>query len=209
MGQTRLDLRIDVFEEENQLAKALPDLKPSELVEAVLQEFRELEYLSGSSADYKLLRAEDGEPLDDEDELRHQIGENGRLIMVEEEKPLPPGTARPSRPIYLRDTVIGNVYKLHWLPAIIGRPDKNQPHNEWVAVDLERYKTGLRVSRRHAQISEENGQFFISAMSRNPTLVKDAAGDMVPVTGEKRPLHNGDIIHLERSNIALKFIIRE
>jgi hypothetical protein len=32
---------------------------------------------------------------------------------------------------------------------------------------------------------------------------------MTPITEEKRPLQNGDIIHLERSNIALKFIIRQ
>jgi len=207
-SQRRLDLRIDVFEEKEQLAKALPNLTPPELVESILQEFRELEYLSGSPSHYKLLQAEDESPLDDEIALRHQLQDGSCLIMVEEEKPLPPKTARPAHPIYLREMAEGDVYKLHWLPAIVGRPDKNQPHNDWVAVDLERYAMGLRVSRRHAQITEENGQYFISSMSRNPTYVKDSEGNVTPVTEEKRPLHNGGVIHLERSNIALKFIIR-
>lgn len=208
-SQKRLNLRVDVFEKTDQLALPLPSLTPPEFVEAILQEFRELEYLSDSPANYRLLKASDQSPLAAEEKLAQQLAVGERLVLVEEESPLPNGTSQPSHPIYLREQITGKVYKLHWLPAIVGRPDKNQALNEQVAVDLERYKTGLRVSRRHVQITEKNGQYFIHSLSRNPTSIKDDEGNMTPVTEEKRPLQNGDIIHLERSNITLKFIIRQ
>ena len=45
-GQTRLNVRIDVFEKADQRALPLRELTPPQLVEAILQEFRELEYPS-------------------------------------------------------------------------------------------------------------------------------------------------------------------
>lgn len=208
-SKKRLELRVDVFEKTDQLALPLPSLTPPEFIEAILQEFRELEYLSNSPADYTLLKADDRLPLAAEEKLNQQVNNGARLVLVEEEVSLPSSTKQPTHPVYLREQVSGKVYKLNWLPAIIGRPDKNQALNDQVAVDLERYKTGLRVSRRHAQITEKDGQYFIHSLSRNPTALKNSAGELVPVTDEKRPLQDGDVIHLERSNIALKFIIRQ
>ena len=208
-SQKRLELHVNVFEKTEQRALPLPSLTPPEFVEAILHEFRELEYLGDSPTDYRLLKGADQLPLEAEEKLSQQIVNGERLVLVEEEAPLPSSTRRPTHPIYLREQVTGKVYKLHWLPAIVGRPDKNQALNDQVAVDLERYKTGLRVSRRHVQITEKDGQYFVHSLSRNPTSLKNSEGDMTPITEEKRPLHNGDIIHLERSNIALKFIIRQ
>ena len=207
-SQARLDVRIDVFEKPLQWAKPLSTLTSLELVEAILQEFRELEYLSDSPADYHLVYAEDQKPLDDEADLSGQLANEARLVLVENEQPLPQGTERPAQAIYLREQTTGKVYKLHWQPAIIGRPDKSQPNDDWMAVNLESYKTGLRVSRRHAQITEKNGSYYVHSMSRNPTFLRDSGGNTIEVTDEKRPLENGDVIHLERSNIALKFIVR-
>lgn len=208
-NQKRLDLQIDVFDKTSQWAKPLPTLKPTELVDAILQEFRELEYLSSSPTDYNLVQAGDEETLlQASEQLSQQIADKSHLKLLEVEKPLPKNAKRATDAIYLRELTTGKVYKLHWLPAIIGRPDKNQALNDWIAVDLESYKTGLRVSRRHAQITERDGRYFIESMSRNPTLVKDAEGNVAVVSGEKRPLEHDDVIQLERSNIALKFIIR-
>jgi hypothetical protein len=208
MSQARLDLRIDVFEKTNQRALALPNLTPPELVEAILQEFRELEYLSSNPADYLLLNAKDKTPLDPESQLQQQSLDGGQLILFEKELPLPAGTKRPSHHLYLREQASGKVYKLHWQPAIIGRPDKNQPYNEWIAVSLESHPAGLRISRRQAMITEEGGQYFIESMSRNPTSIKNSEGKTIPVAANKQPLHPGDIIYLDRSNIAFKFIVR-
>ena len=209
-NQKRLDLRIDVFDQLAQWAKPLPTLKPPEFVDAILQEFQELEYLSDTSADYRLVPADDeAASLQEDVQLAQQVANESRLKLLEVERPLPPGTKQPSQAIYLRDVASGKVFKLHWLPAIIGRPDKNQPHDDRIAVDLESYQTGLRVSRRHAQITEQNGRFIIESLSRNPTTVKNEEGAVEEVGDKKRPLQHGDLIQLERSNITLKFIVRQ
>jgi hypothetical protein len=207
-SQSRLELQVDIFEKAGQRALALPDLTPPELVDSILQEFRELEYLSDSPADYQLFKAADKSPLDNENQLQSQVSNAERLVLVELMAPLPPGTERPSDKIYLRELSSGKVYKLNWLPAIIGRPDKNQPFDDRLAVNLETFETGLRVSRRQAMITEENGQYFIESMSRNPTSIKNGEEQIIPVTSKKQPLHPGDVIQLERSNVALKFIMR-
>ncbi len=207
----RFDLSIDIFGNKNEAAKALSNLTPPELVEAILQEFRELEYLSDNPKDYVLLikDKENGYPrLEDTKSLKQQPINKKRLILVETKKQLPKGTTQPPQHIYLREQTSGKVYKLHWQPAIIGRPDKNRPHNERIAANLETYETGLRVSRRHAQITEKDGKYYLAGMSRNPIFIKDTAGNIRPVTEKKQELHNGEVIHLERSNIALKFIVR-
>jgi len=208
-SQTRLDLRIDVFEAENQWAKPLASLTPPELIAATLQEFRELEYLGSDPDDYVLLKKADQKPLDPEKPLQKQLGNEAHLVLREREQPLPEGTKRPSRPVYLRDQSSGNLFRLDWLPAIIGRPDPNQPHNDWLAVNLEMYPTGLRVSRRHARITEKDGRFYINSLSRNPTILKKADGSETPIGDKLAPLDNGDVVFLERSNISLKFIERE
>jgi len=204
----RLDLRVDVLDKKDQRALALSNLTPAEFVEAILREFRELEYLSDVPADYQLLKAEDKSPLEAQNQLQQQVANNSRLLLVETRPPLPPDTRRPSQDIYLRDQTTGKVYKLNWLPAVIGRPDKNQPHNEWIAVNLESYQAGLRVSRRQAMITEQNGQYFVESMSRNPTAIKKENGELIEVGAAKQPLSPGDSIFLERSNVSLKFIVR-
>lgn len=208
-SQTRLDLRIDVFEEKNQWAKPLASLTPPELIAATLQEFRELEYLSGNPDDYLLVKKDDLSSLDSEEPLQNQTPNETHLVLLEQERPLPSGAIRPSHPLYLRDQVSGKVFKLDWLPAIIGRPDPNQPHDDWLAVNLETYPTGLRVSRRHAQITEKDGRFLIQSLSRNPTILKKADGSEHPIGEQPTPLGNGDTVFLERSNITLKFIERD
>jgi hypothetical protein len=207
--QTRFDLRIDVFEEEDQWAKPLPSLKPAELIAATLQEFRELEYLSGNPNDYLLVRKEDMTPLDPVEPLAAQLSNGASLVLLEQERPLPLGTKRPSHPIYLRDQTSGKVFQIPWVPAIIGRPDPNQAHDDWLAVNLESYPSGLRVSRRHAQITEKNGRFYIHSLSRNPAIIKKADGSETAVSEAPAPLSNGDTVFLERSNITLKFIERD
>ncbi len=208
-SQTRLDIRIDVFEKEDQWAKPLSSLKPPDLISSIFQEFRELEYLSGDPNDYFLVNKADASPLDPDESLNSQVSNNAHLVLQEQEQPIPPRTKPLSNPVYLREQTSGKVYKLHWTPAIIGRPDSNQVHDDWLAVNLETYPTGLRVSRRHAQITEENGRYYIKSLSNNPTIIKDESGDDKPIGNTPTPLANNDVFFLERSNISLKFIIRE
>ena len=205
---SRLELRVDILDKKNQRALALSNLTAAEFVQAILREFRELEYLSDAPADYVLFRASDKSMLDAAGQLQPQVTANERLVLVEARPALPAETRRPAQNIYLRDLTTGKVYKLNWLPAVIGRPDKNQPYDDWIAVNLEAYQAGLRVSRRQAMITEDSGRYFVESMSRNPTAIKRESGELVPVDTAKQPLNHGDVIFLERSNISLKFIVR-
>jgi hypothetical protein len=212
---TRLELWIDVFDKTVQKALALADLKPPELVAAILQEFREVEYLGDDPAQYRLLKAADRTPLDDESKLSGQLQGGERLVLVENEVPPPEGTRTPSQPIYLREQGSGRSHRIAWQPAIIGRVSENMSDNEWVAVDLKSSPTGLRVSRRHVRLSEDDGKYFIEALSSNPVqlvpvaFVQENREGSLAVTEGKQRLYPGDIIKLERSDISLKFIVRE
>ena len=208
-SQTRLDIRIDVFDLEEQWAKPLSSLKPPELISAIFNEFRELEFLSGDPDEYLLVNKEDGSPLNADESLKSQIANNAHLVLKEQDHSLPSGAKPLSSPVYLREQTSGQVFKLHWMPAIIGRPDSNQAHDDWLAVNLETYPTGLRVSRRHAQITEENGRFYIKSLSNNPTIIKNESSEDKSISETAAPLADSDILYLERSNISLKFIVRE
>lgn len=229
----RLELQIDIFTLKQQRALVLPTLTAAELVLAILQEFGgrqlpensagttaakqapapekllRLEYLGDNPSDYQLLRADTRQPLDSAIPIGEQLFAKERLTLMESELPLPNGTARPRRPAYLRDQSSGKVFKLHWLPAIIGRGDPSQPHNDRIAVNLAAHAAGQRVSRRHAQIGEAGVQFFIERLSPNPTAIKDTKGRRIQLGEEQHLLRNGDVIILEGSQIALEFIVRE
>ncbi|PKO23708.1 MAG: hypothetical protein CVU38_02440 [Chloroflexi bacterium HGW-Chloroflexi-1] len=209
-SQKRLDLRIDIFEKTDQQALALPELKPPQLVETILQEFRELEYLGDTPADYRLVRAADGYPLDDETPIGQQgLQEGARLRLEEIDLPLPEGAGRPSQPIYLREPRMGQAYRIHWQPAIIGRASERQPLNELVAVDLKSYTTGLRVSRRHVKLTEQDGVWYAENLSGNPaSLVPQDGSAAIPLGARRQALHPGDALRLDRSDLALKFIVR-
>jgi hypothetical protein len=210
--QTRIELFIDVFEHKNQRARVLRGLKLSELIESILQEFHEIEYLSDTPADYELVRASDGTPLDEHQPIGRQPqlnNGNNHLILTEKTWPLSAGMQRPAHLLYLREQPGGNVYKLHGVPAVIGRVSQQQQGTEPVVVDLAAHGAGLRVSRRHAQIIEEAGRYAVESLSSNPTVVQDSSGNRTPLPlNTRHPLQSGDLIHLERSDIMLKFIVR-
>jgi hypothetical protein len=203
----RIELQIDVFDLAAQRALALSALTPPQLVAAVLEEFRELEFLGDDPSSYQLLKAADRSPLDDSAAVGDQLGGGDRLILAERVAPPPAGARPPSKPVYLREQTSGKVFRLDWQPAIIGRPDRGQEQNELVAVDLAGHPAGQRVSRRHAQIVESDGVFFVEPLSPNPTVVRDGQGNALPAQ-KRQPLRHGDVVFLENSQIALKFIVR-
>ena len=208
-NQPRLELRIDVFDQVAQRAIALATLLPAELVAAVIEEFREIEFLDSDPTHYQLLTAATRAPLDEQVPVGEQLAAGERLTLVEREQPSPTGTQRPSRPIYLREQGSGAVYKLNWQPAIIGRADTTKKDNQQVAVNLSTHTAGQRVSRRHAQIIESNGQFYVEQLAQNPTVVKDGQGATTRVERNRCLIRNGDTIVLENSQIALKVIVRD
>ncbi|MCG8346237.1 MAG: FHA domain-containing protein [Chloroflexales bacterium] len=208
-GQSRIELFVDVLAEKNQRALVLPNVTVTELVEEILQEFRTLDHLSDLADDYQLLKVRDRSLLDPSAQIGKQLANHDHLVLVEHEPPLPEKTRRPTKHLYLRDADTGKVYKLHWQPAIIGRPENTQQQKSVISVDLTGHERALRVSRQHAQISEENGQYYIQRLSQNPTTIKDEQGATIVLDMEKRPLQPGQIIYLDNSRIALTFLVRE
>jgi hypothetical protein len=203
----RLDLRIDIFESTAQRAQVLPTLMPAELIAEILQEFADLEYLGKSANDYVLQKAENHALLDESLALAQQVGQNDHLALADRDVPIPNGTQRPTQNAYLREQNSGHVYRIHWVPAILGRPDRALPDENRLCVNLEIFRTGMRVSRRHAQISQEQDIFYLEGQASNPTLLQRGS-QTTAVTVDKVPLLNGDLILFERSNLTLKFIVR-
>jgi hypothetical protein len=209
MSSPRVNLKIDVFEKTNQTAHALKELTPLQFIASILAEFRELEYLSDNPSDYRLVRADTGAPLDNNYALADQTWDDMHLRVEELDSYLPEGCERPSQPIYLRELRSGKAYKIHWHTAIVGRSSEGQPFNRRIAVDLRNHPTGLRVSRRHLHLEEDGDKYILDIVSNNPvTLIRDSQEVISGVTHGRIPLHNGDTIRLDRSEIQLKFIVR-
>lgn len=104
----------------------------------------------------------------------------------------------------LREVQSGVSFHLPWQPAIIGRISADPEHNKLLAVNLENFSNGQRVSRRHAQITEQNGRFYIESLNaQNSTMLNE---DTVPLQ-QKQCLNDGDIIYLPNSDISMIIII--
>ncbi|MBE2237811.1 MAG: hypothetical protein IAE81_08480 [Caldilineaceae bacterium] len=209
-GKDRLELKLDVLDMPGQRASALMMLSPQELIAATLQEFGEVERLGIDPADYELLELKSGNALDEKPlgELFGKDAKDVHLQLVEKRPATPRGAQPATEAIYLRELGTGRVFRLHWLPAIIGRPDRNLPDNQLLAVNLEALAAGLRVSRRHVKVIAQSGQYFVQRMSGNPALLRRASGEAVSLLDNSRtPIAAGDVIVLERSQIALKFLV--
>lgn len=205
---SRLEIMLDLFDLKNQRAKPLENLTPAEFITATLDEFSEVEYLSNRADQYQLVNVADGQLLKDDLSLGEQIRNNAHLAIIDRQVPIPP-KARPMRKdVYLREMGTGTVYKLHWQPAIIGRSDKNVGQEAFLITNFETLPLGLRISRRHASISEHNGHYYIKQLSRNPTQIKRADGSTDALEKDAQTIRHGDHIKLERSGIDLKFIER-
>lgn len=207
--QSRIDLRIDVMDLRDQHALVLPALKPPELVGAILAEFHgDVEYLGENPAEYRLVRAADGAALDGETPVGKQAADGDRLALHEVDLAAPADSRPLSQNAYLRELASGRVYKLRWQPAIVGRRSEDAPANELLSVDLGGYPTGLRVSRRQVSITEKDGQFFVENLSKNPVSVRRGEETTLPIETRAQRILPGDVIDLERSDIQLRFIVR-
>lgn len=210
--EDRVELIVDVFENKGQMAKVLRSLSIRDLIDEILIEFEDdLVYLDRQSPWSYSLRRKDGEkPLALSQTIaEHHLSRGTELVFEELPVPLPPAAAPMPGDVYLvyrrqTDADKNRAFKLNWQPAIIGRPDALMQHNDLLAVDLESFPTGLRVSRRHAQIKESGGRYYLECLTNNPLWINDAQVNL----GESQELQDGDQIHLVRSDISLTFVSR-
>lgn len=205
----RLELTVDVFDLVRQRAQVRPECAPSQLIQAILDEFHTtVEWLDSSADRYQLLRAQTLAPLDETTPLGQQLRPGDRLVLCETELPLPPDARPPSQPVYLRELHTGRTYPLHGLPTLVGRPGLDSSAHARLTVDLGDYPNGLRVSRRHVRLTEENGGYWIELLANNPvSLVRSGEPVVELALGKPHRLTHGDEFLFVRSAIQLQFIV--
>jgi hypothetical protein len=199
-----IELSFNVFDQSGQRARVRLSLTISELIVEILREFDEGKqsdaemyalYLNKGSIPLPRSRtlAQLDVQLNDELEFKHLGGSRRTLIPKEQQA-------------YLLEDSTRRVYEILWQPALIGRPDIDPDHNELLAVNLASHRFGKRVSRRHAQILLEGGQYYIeNQSSHNPTFLND---DPTPLAG-KQLLKQEDRIRLGKSQIVLTFFLTQ
>lgn len=96
----------------------------------------------------------------------------------------------------------GQVFSIEWQPAIIGRPDAQDPTSaETIAVNLGTFEAARSVSRKHARITEQDGQYYLEGMAKNnPTYLNDES----LMFGEKRGIKSGDLIRVGKIELVFQ-----
>jgi pSer/pThr/pTyr-binding forkhead associated (FHA) protein len=198
-----VELSIDVFDVTGQRAKVRRTLTVRGLIDEILREFDDLDrrtpdvygiFMKGASKpvsrDQTMIQLD----LQNQDELVFKyLRQSVRKKIV----------GAPAA--YLREESSDRLYDILWQQAIIGRPDADPVHSELLAVNLETYPNGQRVSRRHAQIVEEGGHYYVESLSpSNPTFLNN---ETIPIA-ERRLLRNGDRIRIGHNLFTLTFLIK-
>lgn len=73
---------------------------------------------------------------------------------------------------YFRVEGDGRTFPLAWQPALIGR-STDQASASQLAVDLKDLDQSKTVSRQHAQVTENNGEYLIQRLADNNQLIVD------------------------------------
>jgi hypothetical protein len=106
--------------------------------------------------------------------------------------------------VFLLDQAALTEYDVTYWPAVLGRRDRSDPaRNKLLAIDLEGAEVQPTVSRHHACITEQDGQFFIEALQDNNPLY--ANGQRLEPR-YKHPLSTGATLQL--GTIKLSFNVR-
>ncbi len=210
MARLVVTISSDLFDNPEQEASVRENLPVRTLIEETLKEFNLPE-----DALYALRIESSGKLLDPEKTLEQQGIRTGARLVFSRERRAPRretalrGSASRvlfstnKRP-YFREDSRGDIFNIDFQPAIIGRPDHSNPASrELLAVNLEGYEGAKSVSRYHARLTEEGGQFYIESLAEhNPAYLN---GELVRV-GDKRVMYPGDKLRI--GQITLTFGLR-
>ncbi|GAB4546938.1 MAG: hypothetical protein OHK0023_07390 [Anaerolineae bacterium] len=207
MTRTVITIISDLFDSAEQEASIRENLQIKTLIEETLKEFNLPE-----DALYALRIESSGKVLDPERTLEQQNIKTGERLLFTRERRAPRreavvagGASRailtgPRRSFFREDST-GHIFDIAFQPAIIGRPDHQNPAaNELLAVNLEGFEGAKSVSRYHARITEgEEGRMFIESLAEhNPAYLN---GTIVRV-GEKRVLMAGDKVRVGQISLT-------
>jgi pSer/pThr/pTyr-binding forkhead associated (FHA) protein len=210
MARTVLTITSDLFDEPNQEASIRENLPIRTLIAECRSEF------DLPDGNYTLRVKSTGKLLDPDKTLEQSGVQTGAVLILTRERRVVPRDqslvgdfsrriiAGPNR-AFLAEEQTGKVFEIQWQPAIIGRPDANNPASaDQLAVNLGQFDAAKTVSRHHARITEQAGQYFLESLAdHNPTYLNDG---MVRV-GERRLLQPDDKIRVGK--FVLTFGIRQ
>jgi hypothetical protein len=105
--------------------------------------------------------------------------------------------------VYFEEEHTLTEYDVGWQPAIIGRWDHRDPSkNRLLAIDLESIEDLPTVSRHHACLTVDGGEFFVEQLAaRNPTYLDGKKLE----AGRKYPLSAGSRIQV--GSVSLTFYV--
>lgn len=193
-------INVDVFDQKGNQAKVRKSLSIGGLIDEILREFDDLDRRIPHA--YAIYLKSHLQPLDrnrtlgqldiqPRDELEFRYARHSRR----ESLPV-------NRKAFLHEENSRRIFELRWQPAIIGRPDADPSHNELLAINCEQFADGLRVSRRHAQITADRGEFYVESLSpNNPSYLNEDE------LTERSKLHSGDRIRVGKTQITFIFIL--
>ncbi|HEX3050794.1 MAG TPA: FHA domain-containing protein [Aggregatilineaceae bacterium] len=191
----RLTIVSDLFlDDPNQEVSVRDHLPIHTLIAETLREFRLPE------GEYTLRDKATGRPLDSRQTLEEMGIQTGAVLLFGSEA-RPNGT--PTGRAYLQ-APSGETFTIRRQPALIGRPNPARGIlSAMLDADLTALDTSKTTSRPHAQITEENGSYFVTSVrADNPVYLNNAP---VP-TGQPRPLRGGDQIRCGK--VILTFSMR-
>jgi hypothetical protein len=202
MNDDYVTISVDVYDEKDQRVKVRKTLSVGLFIKEILREFPDLR--GENRDDYGLYFKDSGERLDPGQSLADVGIQSGHALVFDRVAVLEPGR-RPLghvRPAMLR---VNNAPELdvtlEWQPAIIGRADKNRQIMELLALDLARF--GKSTSRRHAQITVQDGDYYLTGLSdSNPVYLNNRK--LEPKTPQR--LQGNDKIRLGKTGVTVTFI---
>jgi hypothetical protein len=213
MERVVVTISSDLFDETDQEASLRKNLSVRSLIAETLKEFNLPE------GQYAVRLKGANKPLEPEKTME-QIGilTGGQLIFTRERRmmrqvdapidPRTPGGVQGRRSItgtkmasLHADT--GQVFELHWSPALVGRPEANTPAGA-LAVNLADMPEARTVSRPHGSITERDGVYLVESLAQH-NLVR-LNGEEIQM-GERRSLRNGD--ELMFGKILLTFKLKD
>jgi hypothetical protein len=209
MPRTVVTITSDLFDEAQE-ASVRENLAVRLLIEETIKEFNLSE-----EALYSLRQKGSGKSLDPDKSLEQQGITSGAELVFTRDRRAPVrdvvvggGASRvmllaQRRPVLIEEST-RRTFEILFQPAIIGRPDHTNPASiEMLAVNLEPFEGAKSVSRYHARLTEEGGNYYLESLAEhNPAYLN---GSMVRM-GEKRRLENNDRIRV--GQITLTFTLR-
>lgn len=206
MDRIVLTITSELFDDNvHQEASVRKNVSVRSLIEEIRREFSLLE------GNYTLSFKGSDKPLSP-DQTMEQLGiqTGGELLFDRERRRLSQQIVMRGGQFYqtitgathaiLREESTGKLFEIEWQPAVIGRPDNNNPStSDVLAVDLGDMPEARTVSRQHARIIEQGGQYLLEAVAaRNPTFLNDRE----LLRGERRMLQSGDKIRVGKIVLA-------